>query len=304
MPNVAFTIAKETVVDVTLDKSDSAAVVHSRPGSLVSQIVKYALLLLVVSVFLVPMFWMVSASLKNLQEIYTFPPQWIPLHPKWSNYFEAWNAVPFGRFYINTIITTFFGVVAEVVLGTMTAYAFVYLPFPQKDLLFLVLLAALMVPIHVTILPNYLTIARLGWLNTYQGIIVPGASVAFGTFLFRQHFMTLPNEILEAARIEGAGHLQMLGRIVLPLSQSILVTVGLLSLVNKWNDFLWPLIVTNQTRMRVLPVGLAYLFDQEGANQWGVIMAATIFVVLPILVIFIWAQRHIISGLTAGATKG
>lgn len=204
----------------------------------------------------------------------------------------------------NTIITTFFGVASEMILGTLTAYAFVYLPFPRKDWLFLVLLAALMVPIHVTILPNYLTIASLGWLNTFQGIIVPGASVAFGTFLLRQHFLTLPLEILEAARIEGAGHMQILTRIVLPLSQSTLVTVGLIALVNKWNDFLWPLIVTNQTAMRVLPVGLAYLFDQEGSNQWGVIMAATIFVVLPILVIFIWAQRYIISGLTAGATKG
>jgi sn-glycerol 3-phosphate transport system permease protein len=291
-------------VDVTLNKSSPAGAGRMRLTRVATQVLKYAALLLAIAVFIVPMFWMASASLKDLQEIYTFPPQWIPQDPKWANYVRAWNAAPFGRFYINTIITTFFGVTAEVVLGTMTAYAFVYLPFPRKDLLFLVLLAALMVPIHVTILPNYLTIARLGWLNTYQGIIVPGASVAFGTFLFRQHFMTLPSEILEAARMEGAGHLQLLTRIVLPLSQSILVTVSLLSLVNKWNDFLWPLIVTNQTNMRVLPVGLAYLFDQEGANQWGIIMAATIFVVLPILVIFIWAQRHIISGLTAGATKG
>ena len=304
MQSATFTIAKDTVVDITLDKSTRTGVNRSKFARVASQGLKYILLALVMAVFIVPMFWMISASLKDLQEIYTFPPQWIPTDPKWSNYVEAWNAVPFGRFYINTIITTFFGVVAEVVLGTMTAYAFVYLPFPRKDLLFLVLLAALMVPIHVTILPNYLTIARLGWLNTYQGIIVPSASVAFGTFLFRQHFLTLPSEILEAARIEGAGHLQLLARIVLPLSQSILVTVSLLSLVSKWNDFLWPLIVTNQTSMRVLPVGLAYLFSQEGTNQWGIIMAATIFVVLPILVIFIWAQRHIISGLTAGATKG
>jgi sn-glycerol 3-phosphate transport system permease protein len=268
------------------------------------QFLKYAALLLFVAIFLIPVFWMLSASLKTLQEIYTFPPQWIPATPKWSNYVEAWYAAPFGRFYINTIITTFFGVAAEVILGTLTAYAFVYLPFPGKNLLFLILLAALMIPIHVTILPNYLTVARLGWLNTYQGIIVPGASVAFGTFLLRQHFLTLPQEILEAARIEGASHLQLLTRIVLPLSQTSLVTVSLIALVNKWNDFLWPLIVTNQSRMRVLPVGLSYLYQQEGTNQWGIIMAATIFVVLPILVIFILAQRHIISGLTAGATKG
>jgi ABC-type glycerol-3-phosphate transport system permease component len=291
-------------VRITLDKSAHASAGHPARRSLPGLAVKYAILLLTAAVFVVPVLWMFSASFKTLQEIYTFPPQWVPAEPRWANYVEAWNAAPFGRFYINTIITTAFGVAAEVILGTLTAYAFVYLPFPRKDLLFLVLLAALMVPIHVTILPNYLTIASLGWLNTYQGIIIPGASVAFGTFLFRQHFLTLPLEILEAARIEGAGHLHLLSRIVLPLSRSILVTVSLISLVNKWNDFLWPLIVTNQTSMRVLPVGLAYLYDQEGSNQWGIIMAATIFVVLPILVIFVWAQRHIIAGLTAGATKG
>jgi sn-glycerol 3-phosphate transport system permease protein len=291
-------------VDITLNKSADTRLGRSRWLAMSVQFLKYAALLLFVAIFLIPVFWMLSASLKTLQEIYTFPPQWIPATPKWSNYVEAWYAAPFGRFYINTIITTFFGVAAEVILGTLTAYAFVYLPFPGKNLLFLILLAALMIPIHVTILPNYLTVARLGWLNTYQGIIVPGASVAFGTFLLRQHFLTLPQEILEAARIEGASHLQLLTRIVLPLSQTSLVTVSLIALVNKWNDFLWPLIVTNQSRMRVLPVGLSYLYQQEGTNQWGIIMAATIFVVLPILVIFILAQRHIISGLTAGATKG
>ncbi len=265
---------------------------------------KYALLILVGVIFFLPVFWMLSASLKDLREIYTFPPQWIPLTPRWQNYIDAWNAAPFGRFYTNTLITTAIGVAAELLFGTMTAYAFVFIPFPRKDLLFLLMLTALMIPIQVTMLPNYLTVANLGWLNTYAGIIVPGASVAFGTFLLRQHFLTLPKEILEAARLEGAGHFQLLTKIVLPLSRPIFVTVGLIALVTKWNDFLWPLIVTNRIEMRVLPVGLAYLFDQEGNSQWGVIMAATIFVVAPILLVFAWAQRHIIAGLTAGATKG
>ncbi len=170
-----------------------------------SAIVKYALLLLAGGVFFVPLFWMASASLKDLREIYTFPPQWIPTSPRWGNYVDAWNAAPFGRFYLNTLITTAVGVGAELLFGTLTAYAFVFLPFPRKNLLFLVLLAALMIPIQVTMLPNYLTVANLGWLNSYPGIIVPGASVAFGTFLFRQHFLTLPREILEAARLEGRG---------------------------------------------------------------------------------------------------
>lgn len=266
--------------------------------------VQYVLLLLTALVFVVPIFWMISASFKDIREIYTFPPVWVPTQPKVSNYPDAWAAAPFGRFYVNTMITTFFGVAFEVINGALTAYALVFLRFPKKNLVFILLLAALMIPIQVTMLPNYLTVAWLGWVNTYQGIILPGASVAFGAFLLRQHFLTLPSEILEAARIEGAGHLRTLFSIVLPLSKPVLVTVTLISVVAKWNDFLWPLIVTNRLNMRVLPIGLAYLFDQEGNSQWGIIMAATIFVVAPILALFVWSQRHIISGLTAGATKG
>ncbi len=268
------------------------------------KVVRYALLILTALVFLVPLFWILSASLKDLREIYTFPPVWIPTDPKFSNYSEAWTAAPFGRFYLNTLITTFFGVLLEVVNAVLTAYALVFLRFPGRNLVFIALLAALMIPIHVTILPNYLTIASLGWVNTYQGIILPGASVAFGAFLLRQHFLTLPGEILEAARLDGAGHLQTLWYIVLPISRPMVVTVTLISVVAKWNDFLWPLIVTNSTDMRTLPIGLSYLFNQEGANQWGLIMAATVFVVLPVLLLFLRWQKHIVSGLTSGATKG
>ncbi len=255
-------------------------------------------------VFVVPLFWVFSASLKNLQQIYTFPPVWIPTEPRLSNYSEAWNSAPFGRFYLNTIITTFFGVALEVVNALLTAYALVFIRFPGKNLIFIVLLAALMVPIHVTILPNYLTIASLGWVNTYQGIILPGASVAFGAFLLRQHFLSLPHEIPEAARLDGASHLQTLWYVILPISRPMLVTVTLVSVVTKWNDFLWPLISTNSENMRTLPIGLSYLFSAEGASQWGLIMAATIFVILPVLLLFLRWQKHIVSGLTSGATKG
>jgi sn-glycerol 3-phosphate transport system permease protein len=267
-------------------------------------LVLYTLLIMTALVFVVPLFWVFSASLKDTQQIYTFPPIWIPTEPRFANYSEAWNAAPFGRFYLNTIITTFFGVTLEVVNALLTAYALVFIRFPGKNLIFIGMLAALMVPIHVTILPNYLTIASLGWVDTYQGIILPGASVAFGAFLLRQHFLTLPREIPEAARLDGAGHLQTLWYVILPISRPMLVTVTLVSVVTKWNDFLWPLISTNSENMRTLPIGLSYLFNQEGASQWGLIMAATIFVILPVLLLFLRWQRHIVSGLTSGATKG
>jgi len=267
-------------------------------------LVLYTLLIMTALVFVVPLFWVFSASLKDTQQIYTFPPVWIPTEPRFANYSEAWNAAPFGRFYLNTIITTFFGVALEVVNALLTAYALVFMRFPGKNLIFIGMLAALMIPIHVTILPNYLTIASLGWVDTYQGIILPGASVAFGAFLLRQHFLTLPHEIPEAARLDGAGHLQTLWYVILPISRPMLVTVTLVSVVTKWNDFLWPLISTNSENLRTLPIGLSYLFNQEGASQWGLIMAATIFVVLPVLLLFLRWQKHIVSGLTSGATKG
>jgi sn-glycerol 3-phosphate transport system permease protein len=167
-----------------------------------------------------------------------------------------------------------------------------------------VLLAALMVPNQVTILPNFLTISRLDWVNTYQGIVVPGASVAYGTFLLRQYYRTLPRDILDAAMVDGAGHLRILGTVVLPLAKPAIISFALLSIVAKWNDFLWPLIVTNTKEMRVLPIGIYWLVVEEGTIEWGVVMAGTFFVVLPVVAVFLYAQRYIVDGIAAGAVKG
>ncbi|MBX6762197.1 MAG: carbohydrate ABC transporter permease [Rubrobacteraceae bacterium] len=269
----------------------------------IGRAVSYALLLLVALLFVIPVFWMLSGSLKTLGEIYTFPPQWIPLHPKFSNYVEAWQAAPFGRYYLNTVIVAFFGTAIEMVDAVLVAYALVFLRFPGKNLFFLALVAALMVPIHATMIANYATVSSLGWVNTYQGIIVPGAATVVAAFLLRQHFTTIPRELVEAARLDGAGHLRTLWSVLLPVSRPVLVTGALITLVGKWNDFLWPLVVTNTSNMRVLSVGLAQLYNQEGQNQWGVIMAATIFVIVPVILVFLRWQKHIVSGLTAGTTK-
>ncbi len=251
-----------------------------------------------------PVYWMIAAAFKTTPEIYRVPVTWIPRDPVLSNFARAWNAAPFGRYYINTIITTIFGSGAELFFAITSAYAFAFLRFPRKEWVFLALLAALMIPNQVTLLPNYLTVARLGWINTYQGIIVPGAAVAYGTFMLRQYFQTLPRELLDAAKVDGAGYLRTLWHIVLPLAQPAVITFGLISVVAKWNDFAWPLVVTNTQDMRVLPIGIYWLLDQEGNTQWGTVMAGTIFVVLPVLLIFFWAQRYIVEGMTAGAVKG
>jgi sn-glycerol 3-phosphate transport system permease protein len=273
----------------------------------VDHLASYGLLLLLVAVIGVPLLWMLSGSLRTTREIYAVPPVWIPAHPRWQNFFDAWNAAPFDRFYANSIVTTMAGTGLELVNATLSAYALAFLRFPKKNLVFVFLLVALMVPNQVTILPNYLTLADVfgrSWINTYQGIVLPGAAVAFGTFLLRQSFLGLPREVLDAARVDGCGHLRLLWDIVIPMARPVLVTFTLISLVAKWNDYLWPLVVTSTQEMRTLTVGITYLFDQEGNTDWGVVMAASIFVILPLLVVFIWAQRHIIAGITAGATKG
>ena len=269
----------------------------------------YIALLGLLALIGIPVFWMLSGSLKTTQEIQAIPIQWLPSSLQWENFRDAWNAAPFDRFYINTIITTAFGSGLELINATLTAYALAFLRFPKKTLVFILILVALMIPDEVVVLPNYLTVSSLpllgwNWVNTYQGIIIPGASVAFGAFFLRQAFMGLPREVLDAAKVDGCGHVRMLWDMVVPMARPSILTFGLISLVAKWNEYLWPLVVTNEDRMRTLTVGLTYLFDNEGNTDWGVVMAGTVFVLAPLIIIFIWAQRFIIEGITSGATKG
>lgn len=264
----------------------------------------YAAIIVSVLVIGLPIYWMLVASLKTSREIYIVPPTWIPLNPTLDNYPAAWRAAPFARYYINSIIVTLATTLSKMTLAVLTAYALVFLRFPGKNIVFLIVLAALMVPAQITIVPNFLTMGDLGLVNTYWGLILPGAATAFGTFLMRQYFMTLPREVFEAAEIDGAGHMRRLWEIAVPLAMPALVTTGLFAVVNEWNEFLWPLIITSTEDMRTLPIGVARLLDQEGLARWGVVMAGTMFVVLPVVVLFVWAQRYIVEGIAAGAVKG
>ncbi|MGC5020315.1 carbohydrate ABC transporter permease [Micromonospora sp. DT47] len=264
----------------------------------------YLALVLIGVLIVGPLYWLFSSSLKTSGDIRSFPPVWWPHELEWGNYREAWRSAPFGDFFVNSLITTFIGTTLEVLNAILTAYAFVFIRFPAKRFLFALLLAALMVPGHVTLLPSYLIVAELGWVNTYQGLIVPGAASAFGAFLLRQHLLTLPDELIDAAKVDGAGHLRRLFKVVLPVSRPMVITVTIVSLVSKWNDFIWPLVVTNTDNMRTLPIGLVMIKDSESYVNWGAVMGATVFVVLPVLVVFLIAQRYIVAGLTQGAVKG
>ena len=272
------------------------------PGPVLA--LQYVLLIGVAAVFLGPLFWLVTTSLKAPSEIYQAPPVWTPGTATLDNFGLAWDAAPFGRFFLNSTIATVAGTALKVANAVLCAYAFVFMRFPFKNVLFLGILGAMMVPGHVTLLPNYLTVASLGWINTYAGLIIPGIGSAFATFLMRQHFRTLPREVTDAAAVDGAGHLRTLCQVLVPMSRPMLVTVVVITAVEEWNNFVWPLIVTNSAEMRTLPVGLLLLKNEEGPANWGTIMAGTMIVLVPMLVIFFVAQRWIVGGITAGAVKG
>src|SRR6266702_2093399 len=281
----------------------SASLHWSRPG-LTWRVLGYVMMAVAVILVGLPMYWMLIAAFKVNQEIFLSPPTWIPLRPTLDNFTAAWQQAPFGNFYINSLIYTLVSGSAKILQAIFSAYAFAFLRFPRKNLVFLLLLMALMIPDEFTVLPNFLTLALVGWVNTYPGLLLPGFVSAFGTFLLRQHFLSLPREVLDAARVDGAGQLRTLFDVVVPMSRPVLATLVLLTVVSRWNDYLWPLIITNSTEMRTLSVGIALLFQKETGTLWGVVMAGTLFVVLPVLILFLIVQRHIVEGIAAGAVKG
>lgn len=251
-----------------------------------------------------PFFQMFSTSFKPLNEVYSIPMTIFPKVWDWRNYAEAWTLVPFGRFVVNSLIYTVFLTLGEVSLGTMSGYAFGRLRFPHRERIFFMVLLTMMIPGTITLIPRFILLADLGWVDTYQGLIVPVLSSTFATFLLRQYFRSLPDEIFDSAKIDGAGHVRQLVQIALPMSKPILATLLLLATVAHWNAYQWPLIVTNSEKMRTLPVGLVRLRSVVFPQHWGVIMSGAVMVVLPLLVLFFIMQRQFIEGATRGALKG
>ncbi len=281
------------------------ALIRQRNIRKVLQAVPVYILLVLASVVIgAPFFWMITTALKPFAEVAIYPPKWIPSYIRWENFVEAWQSAPFARFYVNSVFVSVTSTILQVGIGLFSAYAFARIEFPRKDALFLLVLATMMIPGQMTLIPNYITLSKLGWINTYKALIIPHAANAFGTFMMRENIMSLPGELFDAAKIDGAGHLRTLKDLVIPLTRPILGTLILLNFIGHWNAYLWPLIVTNTANMRTLPIGLVYMRMQEGGSIWNLMMAATIFVTAPILLIFIFNQKQLIEGVTRGAIKG
>ncbi len=265
----------------------------------------YVPLILATLVVVLPLLWMVLSSFKQPGEIITMDLKLLPESVTLDNYHVAMTTVPFARFFMNSLIVTTVGATVKVILAILTAYALVFVRFPFKNIIFIIILVALMVPPQVSILPNYILIAGMGGKNTLWGIILPGLGTAFGTFLLRQHFMTLPASILEAAEIDGAGHWRRLWQVVVPVSGPSIATVALVTVVSEWNDYIWPLIITDRPETMTLPVGLTLLQNSEGnGSGWGILMAGAVLVIVPILLVFAALQRYIVAGLTQGSVTG
>jgi sn-glycerol 3-phosphate transport system permease protein len=265
----------------------------------------YVPLVLATLVVFLPLLWMVLSSFKQPGEIITMDLKILPESLTFENYNIAMTTVPFAQFFVNSLIVTGVGATIKVLLAILTAYALVFVRFPYKNVIFVLILVALMVPPQVSILPNYILIAGMGGKNTLWGIILPGLGTAFGTFLLRQHFLTLPASILESAEIDGAGHWRRLWRIVVPVSGPSIATVALVVVVSEWNDYIWPLIITDRPETMTLPVGLTLLQNSEGnGSGWGILMAGAVLVIVPILLVFAALQRYIVAGLTQGSVTG
>ncbi|MCM8783649.1 MAG: carbohydrate ABC transporter permease [Candidatus Omnitrophica bacterium] len=267
----------------------------------------YVLLSLIGVSMVLPFLWMVSTSLKEAEAVFIqvkpWWRNWIPQKIVWANYYRAWKAVPFGRFYLNSIIVAFCVTIGVVFTSSFAAYAFSRLNFPGRDKLFFAYIATMMIPGSVIIIPQFALIRIMGWIDTYRALIIPAMFTAFGTFLLRQFFMTIPKDLEDAAKIDGCGYFGIYWRIILPLSKPALSTLTIFTFQGNWGSFMWPLLVTNRTELRTLPIGLEY-FKSQYTTDWTLLMAGSVMVILPIILLFIFNQRFFVEGVKLSGIKG
>jgi multiple sugar transport system permease protein len=250
----------------------------------------------------VPFIWMILTSVKDMGEIYVYPPRWFPSVVHFDNYAKVFEAAPFGRYYLNSILVALLVTLGQLITCSMAAYAFARLKFWGRNVLFFIFLGTMMIPYNVTMIPSFMVLYWLGWVDSYQALIVPGLASAFGVFLLRQFFITIPKELEEAAVIDGASKLTILRKIIVPLSKPALATLAIFTFMGVFNDFIWALIVINSESMRTVQLGLA-IFRDRYLTQWDLLMAGSVTAVLPILIVFFFAQKYFIKGITLSGLK-
>jgi len=264
---------------------------------------RHVVLMPLAAVMLLPLAWMLVTSIETLAESRHFPPTIVPSGIHWENYPNALDSAPFGRFFANSLVVTLASVAGNLVFCSLAGYAFARLRFFGRDVIFIVLIATLMVPFQVTMIPTFLIVQHLGLVNSLGALIAPNLVTPFGIFLLRQFFRTLPIDLEEAARIDGCSRLGVLFRVVLPLSMPALATLGIVTFLWTWNDFLWPLIAISSTDQSTVQLGLASF---QGAHQtrWTLLMAGNVVALAPMLLVFVFAQRWFVQSIAATGVKG
>lgn len=252
-----------------------------------------------------PIIIAIFTSFKVPQDVVNYPPTILPEVWTVQNYMTAWTSKPLGRFFLNSVIQTGVIVFFQVLFSILAAYAFAILRFPGRNLLFYLVIGSLMIPFELTFIPNFLLVSDLGWANTYTGLTVPFLASAFGVFMLRQHFLTIPRDLHDSARMDGASNWRFLWQILVPLSKGSISAFGIFSFLSAWSQYLWPLIITNDESMRTIQIGIRFfLFDQERGADWGAIMAVAVIALLPTLLIFLVAQRQLVKGIAMTGLKG
>jgi ABC-type glycerol-3-phosphate transport system permease component len=289
-------------------QSEAAAHVPRRwvrhPGPALLRALLYLLLTTVGLTMILPLLWMVSTSLKEPGVIFILPPQWIPNPPQWNNYVTLFEVLPFGRFLANSLKIASIATIGSLLSSSMSAFAFARMRFPGRNIIFAVVLATLMIPFHVTLIPLFALYRSLGWLGTHLPLTVPFFfSTAFGVFLIRQFYLTIPQELVDAARIDGCSFIQIYYKIFLPLSKPALATLGIFTFLGSWNNLIGPLVYLNEVPTMTVTLGLTLLTTQAGA-RWELIQAGAVISVLPMIVIFLVGQEHFIQGIVRTGLKG
>ncbi|MBA7533336.1 L-arabinose transport system permease protein AraQ [subsurface metagenome] len=270
--------------------------------TLIRRIFIHLLLFLGLAITLAPFIWMISTSFKSSESVFTFPPQWIPKHPTIEQYQTLFREVNFLQFFKNSVIVAFGITLFSLFLNSLGGFAFAKHKFPGREKIFALLLATMMVPGQITMIPVFLMLKTVGLINSYWGLIIPAGASAFGIFLMRQFITTIPTDLIESARIDGCSEFRIYWTIILPLCKPVLAALGIFTFMGSWNAFLWPLIVMIKENMYTLPVALANLSGQH-ATKFGLLMAGAVVVVVPVLIVFIVAQRYVIKGVAVTGLK-
>jgi multiple sugar transport system permease protein len=273
------------------------------PIKTIKSVSLYALISTVSISMIIPFIWMLSASLKKESEIFGFPIKWIPETIYWSNYIDVWTRVPFLTYYLNTIKIAVFVTLFQIIACSLAAYAFAKVKFPERDKLFFLYIATMMIPYQVMMIPQFLLMKQLGLVDSHWALIVLGTFNPFGVFLFRQFFLTIPEELSEAARIDGLSEWGIYLRIILPLTKPAIASLVIFSFMHSWNDFLGPLIYLTSDKLYTLQLGMQH-FQTEYNTEYALLMAAAVSAVIPTVLVYVFAQKYFVEGISTAGIKG